>query len=327
MLRNREILIFTIISALITAAAVAFCLAVSATSAVISSIACVCIYAVCMVFTVLRYRKIAELADYLEKLSRGKSAMDIRENSEGELSILKNEIYRVTVSLTEVADSLNKDKTELASALSDISHQLKTPLTSLGIMTDLLDDDALLPEKRREFIESIRMGQNRMEWLVLSLLKLAKLDAGAALNQHSVTLSSLVSTALSALLIPMEIKEQAVSVSGEDASVFCDPEWTAEAVCNIVKNAVENAPAGGRITIAYGANPLFNYIEVRDNGSGIDRTDMPNLFKRFYRGKNAGKDSVGIGLSMSLAIMRKQNGDIEVANNEGAVFTLKFYKR
>ena len=328
MLRNRDILLYAIFAAVITAAAFVLCLTISVPAAIIALISCLCICAVCMVFTIRRYRKIAGLAEYLKKLSTGKPAMDIRENAEGELSILKSEIYRVTLSLTERADALKADKLELANALSDISHQLKTPLTSLGIMTDLLEDDTLPPEKRREFIASIRTGQSRMEWLVLSLLKLAKLDADAvSLKERAVPLSRLVEKASASLLIPMEIKAQTLSETGSDASVICDPDWTAEAVGNIIKNAVENTPVGGSIAVSYGENPLYCYIEVRDSGSGIDSSDLPHLFKRFYRGKNTGQDSAGIGLSMSLAIMRKQNGDIEVKNDNGGVFTLKFYRK
>lgn len=328
MIRNREILWLVIVAAIIIAAAFVIGLATSVSAAIVTLIACLCVYAVCMVFTARRYRKIAELSEYLQKLSTGKPAMDIRENAEGELSILKNEIYRVTMSLTEQADALQKDKLELANALSDISHQLKTPLTSLRIMIDLLDSDTMPPEKRREFLDAVRAGQNRMEWLVLSLLKLAKLDAdAAALRQQPVSLSALVEKAAESLLIPMEIKEQTLSVTGSDASIVCDLDWTAEAVGNILKNAVENTPVGGHIWISYGVNPLFASIEVRDNGSGIARSDLPRLFKRFYRGKNTEANGAGIGLSMSLAIMRKQNGDIEAASDNGGVFTLKFYRK
>jgi len=165
-----------------------------------------------------------------------------------------------------------------------------------------------------------------MEWLALTLLKLARLDAGAVdLKREPVPLSALIERALSPLLIPVEVREQIVSVSGQDATVACDPEWTAEALGNIIKNAVENTPEGGHIEITYGKNPLYTFIVIHDGGSGIDNADLPHLFKRFYRGRRANRESAGIGLSMSLTVMRKQNGDIEVENDNGSVFTLKFY--
>ena len=279
------------------------------------------------IYTHRRYKSIARLNDYLQRLAHGEKALDIRDNAEGELSILKNEIYKVTIAQAEQAETLSRDKLELANALADISHQLKTPLTAIGVMVDLLSDENLTDEKRQEFVDNIRASQNRMEWLVLTLLKMARLDAGAVeLKPEPVLLSKLVERALLPLLIPIELKEQNVTVTGNDASVACNPEWTAEALSNIIKNAVENTPMNGHIRVEYGVNPLYTYITVRDGGPGVDKADLPYLFKRFYRGKNASRESAGIGLSMSLAVMRKQNGDIEVTNDNGGVFTLKFFR-
>lgn len=326
MLRNKEILIGTVVATLITLIAFFACLSISTKAAIICLISCLGVFAVFSILTIWRHQKIAQLSDYLNRATNGKPVLDIRENAEGELSILKNEIYKTAMALTERAGTLQKDKLELAQALSDISHQLKTPLTSLGIMVDLLDDENLPAEKRKEFMDGIRSGHIRMEWLVISLLKLAKLDADAAgLEQQSILLSKLTEKAVTALLIPIEIKNLTLQISGDDAAIVCDTNWTAEALCNIVKNAVENTPEGGRIEIIYGKNPMYSYITVHDSGTGIDKADLPHLFKRFYRGKNVGSEGVGIGLAMSLAILRKQHGDIEVTNADGGVFTLKFY--
>jgi signal transduction histidine kinase len=193
-------------------------------------------------------------------------------------------------------------------------------------MADLLENDALPQEKRREFIENLRSGLARMEWLVLTLLKLARLDADAVtLKQEKIALTDLINRALLPLLIPVEVKDLTVAVNGENIITACDIDWTAEALGNILKNAVENTPQGGKITVTYGENPLYTFITVRDEGPGIDRNDLPHLFKRFYRGKKVNPDSVGIGLALSMAVMRGQNGDIEAENGKGAVFTLKFY--
>lgn len=326
MLRNREILVFAVAAAILSTVAAIICFSFHPGAGIVCLLGCLCIFAVCLIFTFNRYRKIAKLADYLSQLTSGKPALDIRENVEGELSILKNEIYKATITMQEQAESLHKDKLELSTALSDISHQLKTPLTSLGIMADLLEDNNLPFDKRREFISSMRERLSKMEWLVLSLLKLARLDADAVtLKKISVSLSKLVEKALSPMLVPLEIKNQTYAITGEAASVICDPDWTVEAIGNIIKNAVENTPEGGHIELSYGTNPLYAYIIVRDSGPGIDKGDLPHLFKRFYRGKSANRDSVGIGLAMSLAILRRQGGDIGIANDSGSVFTLKFY--
>jgi len=166
-----------------------------------------------------------------------------------------------------------------------------------------------------------------MEWLVLTLLKLARLDAGAVvLKKEPVLLSNLIEHSLAPLLIPAEIRELTVSVSGQDAIVICDPEWTTEALSNILKNAIENTPVSGQIHITNEINPLYTSINIHDSGPGFDKADLPHLFKRFYRSKTAGNNNAGIGLSLSLAVMREQGGDIEAANNNGATFILKFYQ-
>ena len=328
MLRNRDILFCMAVAAAVTVAASAVCFAVDTAAGVLCMAACACLCVAFILFTRRRYRRIAELSDYLKRLSRGEKALDIRDNAEGELSILKNELYKVTAALGSQAGELARDKRELANVLADISHQLKTPLTALGVMADLLDDGDLPPEKRRDFLENMRTGLNRMEWLVLALLKQARLDADAvALRRESIPLSALAQRALAPLAIPIELREQTVSVDGGDTDVICDPDWTAEALSNILKNAVENTPAGGHIRVSYGRNPLYAFISVRDGGPGIDKSDLPHLFERFYRGRGANPESAGIGLAMSLAIMRRQSGDIEAASDGGGVFTLKFYIR
>jgi len=324
--RNKEILLYLIGAAVITVASVLACRFSALPPEIICVIGCLLVSALFLIFTLRRYKNISRLSDYLRRLSHGEKALDIRDNAEGELSILKNEIYKVTAALTEQAELLTADKRELANALTDISHQLKTPLTAIGVMADLLDDENLPPEKRQDFLANIRASINRMEWLDLTLLKMARLDADAVvLKKESAPLSDVVERALAPLLIPIEIKEQTVTISGEDAEIVCDPEWTVEALGNVLKNAVENTPEGGSIDIVYGCNPIYAYIAVHNSGPGIDKTDLPHLFKRFYRGKNANRESAGIGLSMSYTIMKKQNGDIEAENNQGCVFTLKFY--
>ena len=327
MLRNREIVHFILEAAGIAIAAAILCQFAELPPGLACAAGCFGIFALCMAYTLRRYRNISRLNDYLQKLSHGEKSLDIRDNAEGELSILKNELYKVAAALTERADALSKEKLELANALADISHQLKTPLTALGVMADLLEEDDLPPEKRRDFISNIRTGLNRMEWLALTLLKMARLDAEAiAFRREPIPLSTLIHRALSPLSIPIELKGQTVVMAGEDVNLLCDPEWTAEALGNILKNAVENAPECGSIEIGYGSNPLFTFIRVHDNGPGVSGADMPHLFKRFYQGQGAGRDGAGIGLAMSLSIARKQNGDIDVANDGGSVFTLKFYR-
>lgn len=282
-------------------------------------------------FTFLRYREIRRLSDYLARIRTQKKAMDIRDIREGELSILKNDIYKLTLTLSEQSELLKKDKAYLAEALANISHQLKTPLTSMIVMTDLLSSPELPGEKRQEFTACIRSQLSRIEWLLTALLKMSKLDAGAVtFKPRPVPLSALLKQAVDPLRIPMELKEQSLSLSGAEGVVlYCDPNWTAEALVNLLKNSMEHTPQGGEIQIRWLENPLHVELSVSDTGSGIEPDDLPHIFERFYKGKNASPDSVGIGLAMSKSILNRQNAGLFVQSRpgEGSCFQIKFYKQ
>ncbi|NRW27703.1 signal transduction histidine kinase [Clostridium beijerinckii] len=276
------------------------------------------------------YRELEKLSGYLRRICNGEYSLDIRDNEEGELSILKNEIYKVTLMLSKQGELLKKEKMQLADAISDISHQLKTPLTSMRVMSDLLSDNHLEAEKRIEFTNNIEMQLDRMQWLLTSLLKLSKIDAGTvSFKKDRVAVSELIRKSTEPLLIPIEIKNQTLVIEGgSNVSFIGDLYWTTEALINIIKNCIEHTGEDGRISIFFDENPLFTEIKISDNGSGIEKEDLPYIFKRFYKGKNAGEDSVGIGLAMAKSIVTSQNGDINVSSrkNEGTCFIIKFYK-
>ncbi len=282
-------------------------------------------------FTRNRYRDIGQLSDYLRKIYSGDYSLDLRDNREGELSILKNEIYKVTLILSSQTQLLKNEKKALADAISDISHQLKTPLTSMSVMAELLQSEKLEPEKRREFSRNLESQLSRMEWLLSSLLKLARMDAGTLqFKQEEIMVKKLLWKVTKPLLIPMELKEQTLLVEGEtEASFRGDNDWTCEALINILKNCIEHTGVGGTIRINYSQNPIYTEIIIADNGSGIDKEDLPFLFQRFYKGKNASSDSVGIGLAMAQGIIAGQNGDISVTSKkgEGTSFSIKFYQQ
>ncbi|MCM3763959.1 sensor histidine kinase KdpD [Neobacillus niacini] len=331
MLRHREIRLLLLALGLITLigvlAAAFFSLAVMLLFAIISGLLIGCM----LLFTGWRYRELAKLSEYLQRISGGDYTLDVRDNREGELSILKNNIYKVTTRLSEQGSLLQEDKVQLTNAISDISHQLKTPLTSMMMMADLLEDDGLPAAKRAEFTHNIQVQLERMEWLVSSLLKLSKIDAGTIqFKRDKLSVKALVEKALEPVLIPMDIKEQTVSLTGDDTVTFIgDLNWTAEAIINILKNCVEHTPAGGSLTISFSENALFTEITIADNGKGIAKEDLPHLFKRFYKGKTASEESVGIGLAMAHRIIASQNGTIEVKSTPGAgtQFLIKFYKQ
>lgn len=281
------------------------------------------------IFTAYRYREIRKLSHYLRRISGGEYSLDIRDNKEGELSILKNEIYKVTLMLLEYNEQLKREKRLLSEQMADISHQLKTPLTSMVVMVDLLRDENLPHEKRREFISRIDAQLERIEWLVSSLLKMSKLDAGVVEMKPSQNSGwVIIEKALDPLLIPMELKDITYSVKGQNETITCDLHWTVEALINILKNCIEHTPRGGKIDISINDNPLYSEIIISDSGEGISKEDLPHIFTRFYKGKNASPDSVGIGLAMAKSIIRNQHGDITVESSpgEGSTFFVRLYK-
>lgn len=269
------------------------------------------------------------LSTYLQRLTQGDYGLDIRDNGEGAFSLLKNELYKITVRLREQAEMLQQDKVRLSAAIADITHQIKTPLTSLSVLVDLLSENP--PEKdRREFVSQMRPQLGRIQWLITALLKLSRLDAGTAnLKRGPVNVQRLVEQALEPLRIPIELKKQQVSIQGDARINFKgDLRWSAEALSNLIKNCVEHTPEGGSIDIHFTENPLYTEITVTDNGEGIASEDLPKIFQRFYRGKNASEHSIGIGLALAKAVFLEQGGDITVSSQpgKGTRFSVKVFR-
>lgn len=292
---------------------------------------CLLFSGVCLGNTLWRHRQMARLADYLRRITAGEYSLDIRDHTEGELSLLKSEIYKVTMMLSEYNERLQREKRQLADSMADISHQLKTPLTSMLVMTDLLSQEGLPAEKREEFTRHIRRQLERLEWLVSALLKIARLDAGVVeMKPERVEIGPFVREVTAPLLIPIELKEQTLTLRGKkEAALWGDPHWSAEALLNVVKNCTEHTPAGGEITVSWEENPLYTEVRVEDTGPGVDPADLPHIFNRFYRGKNACEDSgAGIGLAMAQSILSRQNGEITAENRPGGGtrFRMRLYK-
>ncbi|MCI8513657.1 MAG: HAMP domain-containing histidine kinase [Lachnospiraceae bacterium] len=277
-----------------------------------------------------RYRRLKELSVYLKEIVGGNYRLDLLKNQEGELSILRSDIYKMTVNLRSQAELLQRDKGYLADTLSDISHQLKTPMTSLMVMTELLADSHLPEEKRRQFAGRIHSQLERMEWLITSLLKMSRLDAGTVIfKKETVRVRELIEKAAEHLIIPMDMKQLTLTVEAGGAVFTGDREWTAEGLANILKNCMEHTPEGGAIRVTAAERNLYTEICVSDTGEGICEEDMPHIFERFYRGKNASTDSVGIGLAMAKYIFERQSGMVEVSSEPGAgtTFRIRFYRQ
>lgn len=281
-------------------------------------------------FTKVRYRKINELADYLYQIYMGDFTLDVRDYKEGELSILKSEIYKLTLRMVEQNELLLKDKTYLADALSDITHQLKTPLTSISMMADLIAADHIEDMRRLEFTKHIHTQVERMRLLVTTLLKMSKLDAKAVeLKQEPIVLSELIERSMEPFRIIEELKDIKVHIDGDkEASCMGDFPWLQEAISNVLKNCFEHTKVKGRIEIQYSQNAIYSQITITDDGEGIDEGDLPHVFERFYKGKNANPDSVGIGLALAKQIITGHNGSIHIISEKGngSRFIIKLYK-
>lgn len=278
-----------------------------------------------------RQAEIDKITKYVEKVSNKKYSLDIDENTEDELSSLKNELYKITVMLKEEADNSEKQKEALTTAISDISHQLKTPLTSILIMLDnLSESDNMDKQTRDRFIAEISRQIENMNWLVISLLKLSRLDAGVVeFEKEKINANILINEVISNLEIMAELKNVGFEIEANKDCYFTgDYNWNKEAIQNIVKNAIEHTRINTKVKIRIEENSVYTSITVKDEGNGIKPKDLKHIFDRFYKSENSSENSFGIGLSLSKSIIEKQNGyiQVETKEDEGTKFIIKYIK-
>lgn len=297
-----------------------------------------CIYMFCVLsilffvfFLYLKriYKNINNLSFYTSRILNGEYTMNILEYQEGEFSHLKNDLYKMTIKLKEQNEQSLKDKKYLESTLQDISHQLKTPLTSMYVINDLLSDKDLDEKTKKEMLHKNKTQLQRIEWLVSSLLKMSRLDSGSeTLKRKKYKAKDLIYEAILPVKIPLELKNIYLKINcNSKILLYVDKNWTIEALLNIVKNACEHTPLNGKIEINCIENPLYTEIRIIDNGEGISDKDKQHVFERFYKGTH-NKESIGIGLNMAKTIIEKQNGEITVISKEkeGTTFCIRFYK-
>ena len=289
-----------------------------------------CLITISFYFFIKIYRDIKDMTDYVYHSSEGREYQMKNKNQEGQMGLLKTELMKMTTVLKEKVALLHSEKIFLNDTISDISHQLKTPMTSLMLLTDLMYND-LDKEKKIEFLDRTNAQLSRMDWLIKSMLKLSKLEAKVIdFKTDKVNINELIKRSISPLLVPIELRNISLNINGDkEASYTGDIEWSSEALGNIIKNCVEHTKEGGTLDITYEENPIYSEIIIKDNGEGIDKDDIQNIFKRFYKGKNSKSDSVGIGLAMAKSIIESQNGDIYVKSkkNRGSEFHITFHKR
>ena len=277
-----------------------------------------------------RTKKINKIIELISKINKRNFDIDIEDYTEDELSILKQEVYKTSLMLRSEADNSLKDKLNLKDSLSDISHQLKTPLTSITIMIDnILDNEEMDSKTRRKFLINIKREIININFLVQNLLKLSKFDAKVIkFNKEEVLIKDIIDEAIKKVSALSELKGVSIKVSGDKGSTIkCDFMWEVEALSNIIKNSIEHIEGEGFIEVNYTKNKVYTRILIRDNGIGINEDDLPYIFDRFYKGKNSSKDSVGIGLALSKSIIEKDNGSISVKSTPkiGTIFTIKYF--
>ena len=281
------------------------------------------------IFTARRYRDIAALGDEIDRILHGQQQLLEMKQDEGELSVLITEIQKMTLRLKEQNDRLTQEKRHLKTAIEDIFHQLRTPLTAMELSVSLLREESLPDERRLQLARELQAQLSRTASLIETLLKLSKIDAGAVqFRSDDLAVRDVVERAAEPFQVAMELRGQTLRLSVDDEHFCGDLLWTAEAVGNLIKNCVEHTPDGGEITVTAEENALFTQIEITDTGEGFAPEDIPYLFDRFYKGKNATPQSIGIGLALSQSIVTAQNGTIRAANRSGggALFTIKIYK-
>ena len=294
---------------------------------IIAILGVICIYAK---YIRKQNQKLKDLDAYCKEILKGNYIIDLKEQDESDFSKLKNDIYDMTIMLKEKNSLLEKNNKDIEKLIADISHQLKTPLTSLNLINDILYTD-LPEEKKKEFLDSSQKELEKINWLIKTVLNIAKLDSKTLIldkkNENAYYLCLEVKNNFKAMC---EINHADIEiVSNKEETINCDKKWTIEAMNNIVKNAIEHGAKV--ITIKLEENTMYTKVTIRDNGEGIDKEDLGHIFDRFYKAKNSKENSLGIGLAFCKSIIRNQDGDIRVKSSKKeedswTEFTIKLYK-
>ena len=294
------------------------------TTIAVNLILAICFETIAMVLFIIyknnQKKQINEIDQYLRKLNDKNYQLKIQDNGEDEISKLRNELYKTTVLLKEVAENNEKERKQLSNSLADISHQIKTPLTSIRIMLDNICDNPDMDEKtKQEFVQDISKQIDWISSLVIALLKLARFDAGAIeMNDKEFCVKDFIDDIISNLSVLLDIKNIEIVVNiDKSIKATLDYNWQKEAVTNIVKNAIEHSNENSRIYISAESSSLFLKIKIRDEGEGISKEEKKHIFERFYKSNKSSENSIGIGLALSKTIIEKDNGDIKVSSEKG----------
>lgn len=275
-------------------------------------------------------KELNEIVEYIKDINKGNYDLKLTNNKESMYSILKNEIYTTTVMLKEKAENELKDKLSVKDSLTNISHQLKTPLTSISLLVDNLCDNNVSPEIQKEFLEDIKFQVKNINYLIIQLLKLSKFDANVVVfKKENINVKNIIFEVLKYVDPLIDLKNINIHVNGKNnVSFIGDYQWEFEALSNIIKNCIDYIPDNKNIYIEFKENNFYTQIEIIDEGLGIASSEVNHIFERFYKGKNSSNNNFGIGLALAKEIILKDNGKIIVNSKleKGTKFKIKYYK-
>lgn len=319
-----------LIHILMTAAGTAICALFSipcAVTVIITSAAFLIFYE--MILSERR-NQVMKLCDDIDRILRSDDTISFDEFKEGELSVLSAEIHKMTIRLREQNAALLTEKQFAKEALEDISHQLRTPLTSVMMILGLMNDSGLTEQERMEYLRDLYELLARMKWLIETMLSLSRIEADAVrFAKKTVSCRELIAHSVEPVSVTAELKgvELRTLIDGEPAFAG-DLHYTSEAIVNLLKNAIEHTPQGGSVTVTAKGSNISTEITITDTGEGIPETELPHIFERFYRSSEYTKNGFGIGLAFAKRVISAQNGSLRASNIKpnGAEFNIRFYK-
>lgn len=306
------------------------CLFISVTAALVLLTTSVVMLAVQAIFLEKRQQRLSDLCDEIDEILHGTESVSFDAYQEGEIGILSAELQKMTIRLREQNAVLREDRQFMKEALEDMSHQLRTPLTTMLLILGMMREPELSKAQRMECVQELCGLLSRMQWMLETLLNLSRLDAGAVKFQiEKLHMADIIQASLDQLSIAIELKNITVHTKIEGEPVFQgDRQYCTEALINLLKNCMEHTPNGGTITIHAHDNGIYTGIIITDSGNGIDQKDLPHIFERFYRGSVFSKNGYGIGLAFAQKVIAAQNGSLQVRNAvpHGAEFDLRIYR-
>jgi len=282
-----------------------------------------------LIDNIKRKKELNDILNLINKINSHEYDIKIDSMSEDELSKIKSEIYKTTIMLRSIADNSLKDKELLKKSLEDISHQLKTPLTSIMINIDNILDNNLDEKQKIIFVRKIKKEIYNVKALVLTLLKLSQLDVNSIeFIKKEISLKDLVNQSIDKVSTLADLKNIKINLLGDvKTKILCDSIWEVEAISNLIKNALEHSKDNSIVEIECSSNLIYNSVTIRNFGSTIPLEEQKNVFKRFYKGSNSNGESVGIGLSLAKSIVEKDGGTISINSSDDITeFIIKYYK-